>query len=111
MPAIMASHPGKTLFEVATSEVLLHDIPDYGPEPAIRSGEALFADLLETLVVALNDFEEGVFTGLPLPVDSLQARVHTGKRGKVRADTENSWKRRVLCGEGDRNWECPHKGQ
>ena len=93
MAAIRASHPGKTLFEVTTSEVLLHDIPDHGPEVAIGSGEALFVNLLETLVVGLNNFEEGALTGLPLPVDSLQARVHTGKRGKVRADAENSEKR------------------
>ena len=38
--------------------------------------------------MGLDDFEEGAFTGLPLPVDSLQACVHTGKKGKVRADTE-----------------------
>jgi hypothetical protein len=88
MLAIRTTHPGKALLEVATGEVLLHDIPDHGPEAAIGSGEALFVDLLETLVVSLNDLEEGVFTGLPLPVDSLQACVHTRKKGKVRADTE-----------------------
>ena len=88
MPAIRASHPGEALLEVATGEILLNDIPDHRPEAAIGSGEALFVDLLETLVVGLNDFEEGAFSGLPLPVDSLQARVHAGKRGKVRADIE-----------------------
>ena len=98
MPAIRAPHPGKALFEVATGEVLFHDIPDHWSEVAIGSGEALFVDLLETLVVDLNDFEEGAFAGLPLPVDSLKARVHAWKKGKVRTDTENSEKRRILCG-------------
>ena len=101
MPAIGASHPGKALFEVATGEVLSHDIPDHGPEAAIGSGEALFVNLLETLVVGLNDFEESAFAGLPLPVDSLQACVHTGTRGKGRAFAENGENRAVLRCEGE----------
>ena len=81
------------MIEVATGEVLFHDIPDHWSEVAIGSGEALFADLLETLLVDLNDFEEGAFAGLPLPVYSLKARVHTGKRGKGCAFAENSEKK------------------